>query len=343
MIDTKETHTLVIGAGPIGIEMGITLQKENIPAMVIEKGCIANCIYQYPEGTNFLTDANKMEIENYPLTTQNDKPTKQEMLAYYRNIVMTGELEVQVYTEVIDILPRDEKGNIGVLIKDKNDNNTLCYCKKIVIATGGITTPNYISTCPQTNKRIHYYFNTAHPFTLKKTIVIGGGNSAVQAALSLSNVGASVSMFVRGSKLRDNVRGTKYKQFIDKVEKGKIALQFNYEFRAFEGDFVFMNNKLKNNIEKFEFEEIIALTGYKPNLRFLKKIGLQFSHNAMGMCCPYFNDKTMETNIPNIYLAGVVCGGQAWAYTGGIPNTRHHIPKIINHILSKQPNHARQN
>lgn len=314
---------VIIGAGPIGLACGIEAQKAGLSYVILEKGYLVNSIYHYPHSMTFFSTADKIEIGEVPFIAQNVKPNRSEALEYYRRVAMTFKLNIHLQEEVLSIQKLDDHFSLKSTREDYQ-------AKQIVIATGFYDHANSMNIPGENLPKVQHYYQDAHPFFKRHVAVIGAANSAVDAALELYRKGAqSVTMIIRESEISERVKYWVRPDIINRINEGSITAYFDSECTGIEEEYLYVQHagqelRLKN-------DNVLALTGYKPDYKLLIELGLQFSEDAIKQ--PIYNSETMESNIAGLYLAGVICGGMQtnkWF----IENSRVHAKVIVNHIVS---------
>lgn len=272
----------------------------------------------------FFSTSEKLELDDIPFISNNPKPRKQEALEYYRRIVTSNHLNIRLFEKVEQVDSSEEKYH-------KVQTNKGTYtAKNIVIATGFYDIPNYINVPGETLDKVAHYYKDPHFYATQKTIVVGASNSAVDAALEIYRKGGDVTMIVRGSAIGERVKYWVKPDIDNRIDEGSIKAIFNAKIKEIrEKEVIITSNEGEQIIEN---DFVLLLTGYRPNFEFLKNIGITTSND--GRRIPNYNPNTMETNIPGIYLAGVICGGVE-THKWFIENSRVHAKQIVEDILSK--------
>ena len=314
---------IIIGAGPIGLTCGIEAKKRNKSFLILEKGCLVNSLFHYPTNMVFFSTSDRLEIGDVPFVSHGDKPNRREALEYYRRVADSWKLNIHTYEEVTSI---KKENDIFVLKTIKQSYTT----DNVIIATGFFDEPNYLNIKGEDKPKVKHYFDEAHPYAYLKLIVIGGGNSAVDVALETYRRQSEVTMVIREDKLKDGVKYWVRPDIENKIKEGSIKAHFNSvvtEIRDKEVDVQTLDGKIT-----IENDFVFAMTGYHPNYDFLRTAGLKISEDKSQV--PNFDENTFETNVPGLYLAGVICGGME---TGKwfIENSRYHPVNIFNHIRNK--------
>ena len=314
---------IIIGAGPIGIACGIESLKRNVSHLIVEKGCLVNSIFHYPTNMIFFSTSDRLEIGDIPFVSHGDKPTRRESLEYYRRVTESWKLNVKTYEEVKIIFRIDD----GFKVVTSKGEYT---AKKIIITTGFFDFPNLLNIPGEEMPKVKHYFDEAHPYAYLNVVVIGGGNSAVDVALETFRKKANVTMVIRENKLKDSIKYWVRPDIENRIKEGSIKAYFNSQVVNIKNDSV----EIKTPEGKISLQNdfVFAMTGYHPYYKFLKDSGIRISEDAMMI--PEFNPETHESNVPGIYLAGVVCGGME---TGKwfIENARFQAVSILNDISIK--------
>jgi thioredoxin reductase (NADPH) len=314
---------IIIGAGPIGLACGIEAEKRNINYLILEKGCLVNSLFHYPTNMVFFSTSDRLEIGDVPFVSHGDKPTRRESLEYYRRVADSWKLKINTYEKVEAI---EQTGKEFKVITNKETY----LANKIIIATGFYDYPNLLNIPGEDSQKVKHYFDEAHPYAYLKLIIVGGGNSGVDVALETFRRGSEVTMVIREPFLKEGVKYWVRPDIENRIKEGSIKAYFNSELIEIRDDEVDIKTPEGKVTIKNDF--VFAMTGYQPDYSFLKKVGIKISENEKQI--PEFDEKTFETNIPGIYLAGVVCGGMD---TGKwfIENARFQAINIFDNILAK--------
>lgn len=319
----KNLDVLIIGGGPIGIACGIEAEKKELSYLIIEKGCIVNSLYNYPQGMTFFSTSDKLEIDGIPFISNNVKPVKAEALEYYRRISSSKNLNINLFEEVIEI-----KNNIDAFqIKTSKTSYT---AKNVVIATGFYDIPNTMNIPGEQLPNVSHYYKDPHFYAHQKVIIVGASNSAVDAALEIYRKGGDVTMVIREEGIGKRVKYWVRPDIVNRIEEGSIKAYYNSEVKEIKKEEVLIATK--EGAISIANDYVLALTGYMPNFDFLQKIGIEISNDKKRL--PQYDMNTMETNVKGIYLAGVVCGGLE-THKWFIENSRIHAPIIMNAIKIK--------
>jgi len=317
------TDILIIGAGPIGIACGIEAKKAGLSYVIIEKGCLVNSLYNYPQNMTFFSTSEKLEIGGVPFVSNNPKPTRSEALEYYRRVALKFELNTKLFESVDDVAKQD----VGFIVTTSKSSY---LTRNIIISTGFYDLPNKIDIPGEDLPKVAHYYKDPHYYAMQNVIVIGASNSSVDAALETYRKGANVTMVVRDESISKRVKYWVRPDVINRIEEGSIKAYFHSELINIANDTA--DIRTPEGIITIPNDFVLALTGYQPNFELLRKFGVKLSED--DKCLPEHNSHTMETNEKGIYLAGVVCGGMD-THLWFIENSRDHAVKIISNIKKK--------
>ncbi len=311
----------IIGAGPIGLACGIALQRQNIPFRIFDKGCLTNSVYHYPTNMTFFSTSDRLEIGEVPFISHGMKPTRREALEYYRRVAEHFALPLHLYEEVLEVQGKDGQFMISTA------KNTYA-CDKVVISSGFYGLPHRMNIPGDELPKVKHYYDDPHPYAFMKVLVVGAGNSAVDVALESYRCGSEVTMVVREPQIKETVKYWVKPDIENRIHEGAIRAYFNSELLEIREKEVVIQTP--DGTRTIENDFVMAMTGYEPDFELLERIGIDF-HGKDRI--PSFDEKTHESNVPGIYLAGVVCGGlntSKWF----IENARDHAGRIAGHIAS---------
>src|SRR5438270_2612949 len=324
---------LVIGAGPTGMASAIEAQRAGFSAVCVDKGCLVNSLFHYPANMVFFTTPELLEIGDIPFTSANQKPNRHEALEYYRNVAQHYRLEVRQYQRVTSI--SGANGDFQVHTVDRFDQTNAYKAKKIVVATGYYDLPNYIGVPGEELPKVMHYYGEPHPYFDTDVLIIGAKNSAAIAALELWRRGARVTMVHRGPGIHNNVKYWIKPDIENRIKNGEVTACFNTCVLEILPESVRIKTPEGERTLKNDF--VFALTGYHPDYEFLISLGMELQKPEMRPVC---NPKTFESNVPGIYVAGVIVAGARTSEIF-IENGRFHGRQIANDLRTKlQPARA---
>lgn len=320
-----ETHfpIIIIGGGPIGLACGIEAKKAGIPYLILEKGCLVNSLYNYPSNMTFFSTSERLEIGEVPFVSVNTKPTRAEALEYYRRVTVAYKLNINLFEEVNQV----EKTTTGFAIQTTKENYTADH---IIISSGFYDIPYLLNVKGEDLPKVTHYYKDPHFYAFQKVVVVGANNSAVDAALETWRKGADVTMVLREKEVGERVKYWVRPDVVNRIAEGSIKAYYESSIIEIKEHEVIIETL--EGTKTIPNDWVIAATGYQPNLSFLEKMGIHLSDDEVRK--PDYNEDTHETNIPNIYLAGVICGGMNTSRLF-IENSREHAVRIILSILSK--------
>lgn len=320
-------NIIIIGAGPCGLSAAVELRKRGFDPLIIEKGSIVDSIYRYPTFLNFHSTAERLEIGEVPFTTPNEKPTRLEGLNYYRMVAQRAKLRIRLYETVKSI--QTEDGAFTLQIVDQFGEEKLHSSRAVIVATGYFDQPNRLDVPGEDLPHVSHYFREAHPYAGMRVVVVGGNNSAVDAALELERVGAEVSVVYRGESLSPYVKSWVKPVFESSISKGNIAMHFSTQITQITKHSVHLKTEEREWSLPADF--VLALTGFRPDRILLQRSGVKVSELTGA---PEHNEETFETNVPNLFIAGVIAAGSR-ANEIFIENGRFH-GNAIAEVLSKR-------
>ena len=310
----------IIGAGPIGICCAIEAKKNNLSYVIIDKGCLVNSLYNYPKNMTFFSTSDKLEIGDVPFISHNSKPTKSEALEYYRRVVSSWKLDINLYEEVNKIT---KKENFEVVTSKGK-----YISKNVIVSTGFYDLPYKLNVPGEDLDKVKHYYDEPHPYFGMKVAVVGAANSAVDVALETYRKGAQeVTMIVREPNLSESVKYWVKPDVENRINEGSIKSYFNSNIKKIDSKNITVSTPEGEVVIENDF--VLAMTGYQPDFSFLERIGIKIGDDEHTT--PFHDPDTMETNVKGIYLAGVICGGlktNKWF----IENSRDHSKIIIEEI-----------
>lgn len=318
----KEYDVIIIGAGPIGLACAIEAKQNKLSHLIIEKGCLVNSIYKYPTNMTFFSTSERLEIGKVPFISHGVKPTRSEALEYYRRVKDAWELNVNTYEKVIEVKTDTNYFNV-------NSNKRNYKSIYLIVATGFFDFPNLMNIPGEDLDKVKHYYTEPHPYAYQNILVVGGGNSAVDVALETYRRGAKVTLIVRDNKLEDNVKYWVKPDIENRINEGEISAYFQSSLKEIKEKSVVI--KTQHGEIEIDNDFVLAMTGYKPNFAFLKKIGVRIDSNNYNI--PFYDPANYETNVKKIFLAGVVCGGMQTS-KWFIENSRDHAQKIFEKIMT---------
>jgi thioredoxin reductase (NADPH) len=369
---TENYDVVIIGAGPIGIACAIACSKRKLSYVVIEKGALVNSLFNYPLNMTFFSTSERLEIGDVPFISHNPKPTRDEALEYYRRVALHWRVHLRLFERVLSVTPFESEKVKGEVRSGapsfaplpssssfiiKTDKSTY-KASNIVISTGFYDIPNLLNIPGEDLPKVHHYYKEPHLYFGQKIVVVGAANSAVDVALECYRKGADVTMVIREAAIGDNVKYWVKPDIENRIKSGEVKAFFNAELKEISKHTVRISEKVKEEVRSdaqnfaplpssspstprvneftLENDFVLAMTGYQPDFTFLRSMGVELDPTD-GLNIPVHNRETMETNVPGVFLAGVICGGMQtnkWF----IENSRVHADMVAETIAARRQN-----
>jgi thioredoxin reductase (NADPH) len=319
---TEKFDVIIIGAGALGMTVGIECEKNKLRYLMLDKGMLVNTIFHFPTNMEFFSTSKLLEIGDIPFISHGDKPTRAEALEYFRRVQEKWNLNIHYYERALDVSGVNEDFTVHTT---KGTYKT----RKVVIATGFYDHPVMMHIPGENLPKVRHYYDEPHPYIHQKVAIIGGANSACDVALELFHKGAEVTMIVRDPALNDRVKYWIKPNIENRIKEGSVKAYFNSTVKEIREHEVIIDTP--EGVVHLPNDFVLAMTGYKPDFEFLQKIGVEKEKG--GEESMIYNPETHESNVPGIYLAGVVCGGMHTSkFT--IETAKDHAQKIVAGILN---------
>jgi thioredoxin reductase (NADPH) len=319
---------ICIGAGPTGLACSIDAKRAGLRPLVIDKGCLCNSIFHYPVNMVFFTTPELLEIGDIPMTCASDKPTRIEALKYYRKTVEHYQLELRLYETVERLEGHD--GHFTLHTRSSLGAVNAYAARKIVIASGYYDLPNLLGVPGEDLPNVSHYYTEPHCFWDEDVVVVGGKNSAAEAALDLYRTGARVTLVHRAAELGKTIKYWVRPDIENRIRAGQVRALFETRVTRIERDGVWVQAK-DGSEQRLPARQVFVLTGYHPDFTFLRAAGIQIDSQTGK---PALNSQTLESNVPGIFLAGVVIGGN-FPSEIFIENGRFHGKQIVAALTGK--------
>jgi thioredoxin reductase (NADPH) len=323
---------LVVGAGPTGLACAIEAQRAGLRTVLVDKGCLCNSIFHYPSNMTFFTTPELLEIGDMPFSSPNQKPSRNEALEYYRKVAEHYKLEFRQYQTVSGVAGED--GDFTITTIDRFSRQRSYGARKVVIATGYYDLPNYLEVPGEELPKVLHYYHDPHPYYDQNVLVVGGKNSAAIAALDLWRHGAHVTLVHRGDKMHHHVKYWILPDINNRIKNGEVTAHFSSSVTRIAEDAVDLLTP--EGTVTIDNDYVFALTGYHPDFDFLAGLGVRMEGQDR---CPACDPQSLESNIPGIYLAGVIVAGMRTNEIF-IENGRFHGGQIAQDIEAKLAGNA---
>jgi thioredoxin reductase (NADPH) len=342
---TEIFDVLVIGAGPTGMACAIEAQRAGFRSVLVDKGCLCNSLFHYPAHMTFFTTSELLEIGDIPFPSPNAKPSRNEALEYYRKVAMFYKLDIRAYHRVEQVTGQDL--DFTVVTRDEFGREHRFTTRKVVVATGYYDLPNLMNIPGEDLPKVHHYYNDPHPYYALDVLVIGGKNSAAIAALELWRHGARVTLVHRGPSMHRHVKYWILPDIENRIKNGEITACFNTTVSRIDPDTVTLETpgaplmrllpgRPGSTTRVLKNDAVLALTGYRPDFEFLQSLGVRIEGEDR---CPACDPSSLESNVPGIYLAGVIVAGDRTNEIF-IENGRFHGRQIAEDLKLRLPSPA---
>lgn len=325
--------TLIVGAGPIGLSCAISARRRGIAALVVDAGVSVNSIADYPVGMQFFTTAERLEIGGHPFPSTSHRPTREEALAYYRGVVRAESLEVRTGVRLIGAV---RQGDAFVAELATAAGTVLIRASRLVLATGYFDHPNLLDVPGESLSHVRHYFEEPHRTAGTRVVIVGGKNSAIEAALLAFRAGAQVTLVHRAADFKPTVKYWLRPDFDNRVAAGEITARLETTVTRITETAVEITSAA-GQVEQLPADRVYLLTGFHPDFALLRQLGVELDPET-GRATT--NPETLESNVPNLFLAGSVSSGRQISEVF-IENGRLDGEKIFGDEASRSATQAR--
>ena len=313
---------LIVGAGPSGLAAAIAAKQQGLDYALVEQGVLVNSVFNFPVHMVFFTTPELLEIGGLPLVSPYEKPTRLEALRYYRRVVDTYQLQIAFEEKVVEI-ERKPEGAFDVTTATPRGATRVREARAVVLAIGYYDRPNYLGVPGEDLPHVSHYYDDAHPYYRKRVVIVGGKNSAAEAALELFRGGAHVTLIHRQKALGDSIKYWVRPDIENRIREGSVTARMETRVVEITPDAVIAEHNGRR--DEIPADQVFLLTGYHPDIDLMTRAGIRCDPQSYK---PDLNGETFETNVPNLFIAG---GAIAGKHTGSIfiENGRFHGEKII--------------
>ena len=319
---------LIIGAGPAGLAAAIAAKTHGLTYVVLEKGALVNSLLHYPTDMKFFTTPELLEIGGMPFVSPNEKPTRQEALRYYRRVVDTFALDVRLGEIVTAMEPRHD-GTFVLTSRPAHGAETRREARAVIVASGAYDMPNPLGVPGENLPHVSHYYHEPHPYYRKRVLIVGGKNSAADAALEIYRAGGSVVLVHRGAQLSDSIKYWVRPDIENRIKEGSVKARFSTHIVEITPDAVIVEGP--DGREREEVDFVLLLTGYRSDLTLLRMAGTAIDETIGA---PLFDSHTLETNVPNLFVIGACVAGQQSGHIF-IENGRFHGEVAVKEIQKR--------
>jgi thioredoxin reductase (NADPH) len=323
---------IVVGAGPAGLATAISARQCGLSCVAVERGVLVNTLFNYPTHMVFFTTPELLEVGSLPFVTPHDKPTRFEALRYYRKVVDHFGLEIHYQEEVLrvfpDVLAGDTQG-LSVETRSKRGVRRVLHARTVVLSSGAYDAPNLLGVPGEDQPHVSHYYKEAHPYYRKHVVIVGGANSAAEAALDLHRNGASVTIVHRRLQFSQSIKYWVKPDLENRIKEGSIAAHLGARLIEIRPTEVVIERD--GTLSTIAADAVLILTGYRVEPAFFERVGVHYDPDTLA---PVFDPETFESNVPGLFLAGAVTTG----INSGkifIENGRFHGEQVIKVIASR--------
>jgi len=327
---SEKFDILVVGAGPCGIAVGAAAKKAGVSCALFDKGCVTSSLVNYPYYMTFFSTAVMLEVGDVPFTIPDAKPTRREALAYYRKVVEHWDLDVRQYEEVVGI--SGTEGDFRVETRMAAGEERTYGADAVVIATGGFHEPSYLGVPGEDLPKVHHYYHEPYPYFDQDVLVVGAGNSAVESALEMYRNGSRVTVVHFLDKIDRGVKPWVVPDITNRLEKGEIPVYWRHRVAEIRSESVVLRAEDGGATTEIPNDFVVAMTGWRANHAPLVALGVDIDE---ATAIPSHDKATMQTNVPGLYIAGVIAAGHD-ANKIFIENGREHGELIVADRLARR-------
>ncbi|MCG3198007.1 MAG: Ferredoxin--NADP reductase [bacterium] len=317
---------IIIGGGPAGLSSADHLARGGHEVVVFEKGPVGGNISRYPTYMTWFSTRELLELGGLPLTIPQDKPTRRDYMIYLLRFVEHARLDVRTYHEVLSVT--GGRGGFRVQGRALNGREFEEQGEIVVLATGAYDHPQRLGVPGEDLPKVSHYYTEPLPYHGRKVLVVGGRGSAVEAALELWRNGARVSLSYRREIFPDSLKYWLRPDIENRIRAGEIQAYMPSHVVSIEPETVTLEHRGKEVSLSNDF--VLALTGYEPDTSFLEKLGVRFDPESKK---PEIDPETYESNVPGIYIVGVMQAGNISSEIF-IENSRRH-GEVLARALAK--------
>ncbi|HJP85437.1 MAG TPA: YpdA family putative bacillithiol disulfide reductase [Gemmatimonadaceae bacterium] len=324
----KDADLVIVGAGPCGLAAAVSAQRAGLTPLVLESNVVVSTIESYPIYVRFFSTAEKLSIGGLPFVIATEKPTRRDALAYYRAVVTYFRIPIRQREKVVAI--RGKADDFTVVSVNAAGEEIFTRTGAVVVATGYFGSPNRIGVPGENLPHVTHVYREGHEAFQQDVVVVGGGNSAAEAALDLWRSGARVTLVHFGPTFDKKIKPWVLPDFTNRVKEGQIQVCWDSRVKEIYPDEVLLTTR--NGEERLKADRVYIMTGFAPSLDLLRESGVPISSKT-GI--PEHDSDTLETNVPGLFIAGVVVAGYD-ANKVFIENGRYHGDRIVARLLGQR-------
>jgi len=329
----SDTDVAIIGAGPIGIELAVALKQAGLDYLHLEAGQIGQTIYDFPPQMRFFSSPQRIAIAGVPIhTADQSRCRREEYLAYLRSVVEQYDLEINTFQRIIDIVP--EHGGFRLVGETSRGERRTHHTKKIIIATGGTSRPRTLGIPGEDMPHVDHHLRDPHRYFRRRIVIVGGRNSAVEAALRCHHAGADVTMSYRGEAFPPDVKYWLLPEINMLIDSGRIHCHFETLPKAITATHIALRPIDGGEAIYVPADEVLLMIGYEADTTLLELAGVRLEGAERS---PVLDERTMQTNVPGVFIAGTLSAGTQTDYGTFLENCHIHIPRILAALTAAPP------
>jgi thioredoxin reductase (NADPH) len=319
---------IIVGAGPSGLSAAIASKQRDLDYQVLEQGVLVNSIYRFPPQMVFFTTPELLEIGGLPFVSPYEKPTRAEALQYYRKVVDKYDLQISYGETVLSVARED--GVFALETRTDRGVRRVRHAHHVVMAIGYYDHPNLIGVPGEDLPHVQHYYSEPHLYYRQRLVIVGGGNSAAEAALECYRSGSRVTLVHRWPELKASIKYWVKPDIENRIKEGSVAARFNTCVTEIRPTSVMVRTAGSAQDEELPADTVLLLTGYRSDSNLLRAAGVQLNER----CEPTYSAETFETNVPGLFVAGGAVTGQDTSNIF-IENGRFHGEKIVQVIADR--------
>ena len=321
----------VVGAGPCGLAVGVAAERAGLTCRLFDQGPLTASIVDYPPYMTFFSTADNLEIGDVPFVIPRGKPGREDALAYYRRVAEHHGLDVRQHARVASI--DGAAGDFRLQVRPRTGQEEVHRARAVVIATGSFHEPNRLEVPGEELEKVKHYYDEPHPYWDQDVLVVGGGNSAVEAALEVWRAGARVTLVHFEDELDPGVKPWIRPDIENRIEEGSIAVRWRTRVSRITPAAVELRHVETGETETIANDWVLAMTGWHADPELLHELGVDLDPET-GV--PAHDPETMATDVPGVYIAGVLAAGDD-ANRIFIENGKHHGGRIVANLTDGRP------
>ncbi len=305
MSDAPLFDVVIVGAGPAGMAAAIAAQQHGLRHVVLEKAALCNSLLHYPTDMVFFTTPDLMEIGGLPFVSPHEKPTRQEALKYYRRVADTLKLDIR-FEEPATSLRIDSDGTFVVGSTPRAGGEVARRARAVIVSSGAYDLPNRLSVPGEDLPHVSHFYKEPHIHYRQRVVIVGGKNSAAEAALDLHrNSVGSVTIVHRHAALGDSIKYWVKPDIENRIKEGSVHARFNTRITEITPTHVVVDGP--GGPDTVEADFVYLLTGYRSDTSLLRSVGAKIQETEGA---PYLSEETFETTVPNLYVIGAAVAGK---------------------------------